>query len=119
MNKINLTVRFLLELVALFVSGLWGWNQADDWTKYLLAFGLPIMLAIVWGIFNVPNDPSRSGKAPVVVPGFVRLILELLVFGFATWALYDLGYSILALLYGSIVFVHYVASYDRVRWLLS
>lgn len=118
-NPVNLTIRFLLELAALAVMGIWGWRQGEGWMQYLLVIGIPLLVAAVWGTFAVPNDPSRSGKAPIPVPGIIRLIIELTVFGFATWALYDLNYTGLSLAMGIIVVVHYFVSYDRVHWLLS
>lgn len=118
-HPLNLTVRFLLELSALFVLGLWGWQQREDGLRFVLAIGIPLLLAVLWGVFAVPNDPSRSGKAPVPVPGWLRLLLELAFFGLAVWALAGLGYSTAAWLLGLLVFVHYLVSYDRIRWLLS
>ena len=118
-HPLNLTVRFLLELSALFVLGMWGWQLREDGLRFVLAIGIPLLLAVLWGVFAVPNDPSRSGKAPVPVPGWLRLLLELAFFGLAVWALADLGYSIAAWLLGLLVFVHYLVSYDRIRWLFS
>jgi hypothetical protein len=77
------------------------------------------LAAGAWGTFAVPGDPSRSGKAPVPVPGIVRLILELAYFGAATWALFATGLATLGWAYGLAVILHYLASYDRVGWLLQ
>ena len=63
-HPINLAFRFLLELAALVASGFWGWRQSDGGFRYILAIGIPVFLAVVWGTFAVPNDPSRSGKSP-------------------------------------------------------
>ena len=81
-NPINLAVRFLLEIFSLAVIGVWGWKQSDSWEKYVLAIGLPVIAAVIWGTFAVANDPSRSGNAPVPVSGIVRLGIEFLFFGF-------------------------------------
>jgi hypothetical protein len=118
-HPVNLILRFLLEVVALFAMGAWGWFQGNGWLRFLLAIGLPVVAAILWGTFAVLNDPSRSGKAPVVIPGVLRLILELGFFAFAAWGIYDLGYVGLSAVFGIIVAVHYLVSYDRVRWLLK
>ena len=117
-NPINLAVRFLLEVFSLVVIGNWGWNQSDSWERYLLAFGLPVIAAVIWGTFSVANDPSRSGNAPVPVSGIVRLGIEFLFFGFATWALYDLESYQVSLVLGVLVLAHYAISSDRVYWLL-
>lgn len=118
-HPINLTVRFLLELAALAILGYWGWRQSDGPFRYVLAVGLPLIAAAAWGSFNVANDPSRSGQAPVPVPGIVRLGLELGLFGFATWGLFDLGLTTLGWAMGIIVLVHYGISYDRLQWLIK
>ena len=118
-HPINLAVRFLLELIALLVVGAWGWRQTDSWLKFVLALGIPLLLAIVWGTFAVPDDPSRSGAAPVAVPGILRLLIELVIFGLAVWALYDMGYTSFSWTLAIIVALHYIASYDRIRWLLA
>jgi hypothetical protein len=118
-HPINLAIRFLLELSALVSMGVWGWRQSEGWFRFLLALGIPIIAAVVWGTFAVPNDPSRSGAAPVAVPGFLRLAVELAFFTFATWALYDLGFTKLSWALGVIVALHYITSYDRILWLIT
>ena len=90
-NPINLAFRFILELAALIIFGLWGWNLGTGILRYVLTLGIPILAAAAWGTFAVLDDPSRSGKAPVPVPGIIRLLLELAFFALATWALFDLG----------------------------
>lgn len=117
-HPINLFVRFVLELGALFALGFWGWRSTSGALQYLLALGLPIFAALVWGIFAVPEDPSRSGNAPVPIPGIVRLILELLIFGAGCWAMYEAGFEVLSWIVGFIILVHYGVSYDRIKWLL-
>ncbi len=111
--------RFLLELFALIAFGIWGWKQADGWMRFALAFAIPLILAGLWGIFTVPNDPSRSGAAPIAVPGILRLILELLFFALAIWCLSELDLEVVSIIYGILVLTHYMLSYDRIHWLLT
>ena len=118
-HPINLIIRFLLELTALIAIGIWGWKLSDGWIGFVLALGMPIIVAAVWGTFAVPNDPSRSGAAPIAVPGFVRLTIELAIFAFATWTVCDLGCTGLSVVLGIVVVVHYIISYDRIIWLIS
>ncbi len=118
-HPLNLAIRFILELCALASVGTWGWNQSESWLRIVLALGIPVSLAAVWGIFAVPGDPSRSGNSPVVTPGIVRLAIELVIFGFATWSLFDMDYNILCISFGVIAIVHYLISFDRIMWLLS
>jgi hypothetical protein len=117
-NPVNLAVRFMLELAALAALAYWGWVQHTGILRFLLALGLPLLAATLWAVFAVPGDRSRSGGAPVPVPGIVRLLLELLLFGAAAWCLYDADRVILANIFGLIVLIHYVISYDRIIWLL-
>jgi hypothetical protein len=118
-NPINLAVRFLLEIAALIAIGYWGWTQFDGLLRYLLTIGLPLLAATVWGTFRVPGDASASGKAPVAVPGWLRLILELALFSFATWSLFQAGPSQMGLTFGVITLIHYILSYDRIGWLFK
>ena len=118
-HPINLAFRLLLEIAAYVSMAYWGWTQHVGWQRYAWAIGLPLVWAILWGTFNVPDDPSRSGKAPVRVPGFVRLLLELAFFATSVWALYTAGGSMWGLIFAILVVVHYVLSYDRIAWLLK
>lgn len=118
-HPVNLILRFLLEITALISLGIWGWKQNESWFRIIIAIGLPIILAIIWGTFAVPNDPSRSGSAPVKTSGLIRLIIEIGVFGLAVWSLDDIGWNHVSLIFGIIILVHYIFSYDRVLWLLT
>ncbi len=75
--------RFALEVIAIVFVGIWGANLSTGWGSFFIGLGCSIVFVTIWGVFNVPNDPSRSGKAPVVVSGKLRLILEFTLF---TWA---------------------------------
>ena len=118
-NPLNLAFRFLLELCALVIFGLWGWNSTTSALRYLLVATLPLLAAVLWGTFNVPDDPSRSGKAPVPVSGFLRFTLELAFFALAVLVLCDLGWITPAWIFSAAVLVHYALSYDRIAWLLK
>ncbi len=118
-NPINLAIRFLLEVSALIAIGFWGWHLSESWYRYVFALGIPLTAAVIWGTFAVPDDPSRSGKAPVPVPGIMRLVIEIAIFGFGAWALYDLEYTLLSLILGIAVIIHYIVSYDRIGWLIK
>ena len=118
-HPINLAVRFLLELAALGIMGDWGWTQGEGVSRFVLAIGIPLIAAVAWGVFAVPDDPSRSGRALVAIPGAARLVLEVAIFGFAAWALYITGHTLLSLIYTAIVVIHYLISYDRVVWLVQ
>lgn len=118
-QRLNLALRFVLELCALAALGYWSWSLTDEWWRYLLMLGVPALGAAAWGTFAVPGDPSRSGRAPVPVPGVVRLALELAYFGFACWALYSAGATVSSVILTAAVVVHYLLSIERVRWLVA
>lgn len=118
-HPINLLFRFLLEILAFLAIGFWGYHQSEAWLGLVLAVLIPIGVAVIWGVFNVPNDPSRSGNAPVMVPGLLRLLLEFGIFGFAAWSLYDVGHNRLAVILAGLVIIHYLLSLDRIKWLLA
>jgi hypothetical protein len=118
-HPINLTVRVLLEVSALLSMGFWGWKQSESGGRIVIAVGIPMSAAALWGTLAVPDDPSRSGSAPLAVPGSLRLALELAFFGFATWTLTQTGSAKLSVLLGVAVVSHYVASYDRILWLMK
>jgi hypothetical protein len=109
-NPINLLVRFALEIIMLIVLGCWGWQLGHDWLRYLLAAALPLIAATLWGVFRIPNDPKA---APVAIPGIARLLLELILFGLAVYALHALGRTQQSIWMAVIVIVHYAVSYDR------
>jgi len=117
-NPFNLAVRFLLEIIALVAIGAWAKVQFPGALGIILMILIPLLAATAWGIFNVKGDPSRSGKAPVPVPGIVRLLLELIFFSFATWALFSLNPTY-GWIFGIVALLHYLLSYDRIRWLLE
>ncbi len=118
-HPLNQALRFLLELLALFVFGYWGYSLSSGGKSILLAIAFPVLFAALWGVFAVRGDPSRSGKTVVNTPGIIRLFLELMLFGAAVWMFLDLGYSLLALVFGLAVVIHYFLSFDRIAWLLK
>ena len=117
-NPINLTLRFALEIFALVALGAWARNQFQGALGTILMILIPLLAAAAWGTFNVKGDPSRSGKAPVPVPGFIRLSLELVFFGSATWALFALNPTY-GWIFGLVALGHYILSSDRIIWLLE
>ena len=117
-HPINLAFRFLLEIAGLAALAWMGWQHGRGTYQYIGAVGFPLLAACLWGIFAVPDDPSRSGKAVVAIPGLLRLTLELGFFAAATWSLFAAGTAKLGWIYAAAVLVHYVVSHDRVLWLV-
>lgn len=117
-NTLNLGVRFILELVALIALALWGANQAEGLSGVMLAIIIPATGAWVWGTFRVPDDPSNNGHAPIQIPGILRLLLELSLFVLAFFALISTNHTLWAVGLISAVVIHYVISFNRIKWLI-
>jgi hypothetical protein len=118
-HPLNHVLRFLLELAAILTFGFWAYFLSEGGVRILLAIAFPLLFATLWGIFAVREDPSRSGKTVVNTPGIIRLLLEVLLFSAAAWMMLDLDYSLAALIFGSVVVIHYLLSFDRITWLLK
>lgn len=113
MQRWNLVLRFVLELACLLGIGVAGWLVTP-----VLGVAGGIAAAAAWGVFAVPHDPSRNGKAPVPVHGWVRLLVELAVFigGAAAWLVAG-GWAVSMTITAFLV-LHHVAAAPRLRWLL-
>lgn len=117
-HPINYTIHFFLELAGLYALGLWGWTVTDNGVlRFVLAIGLPVLAAAVWGVFGTEGD---SRGAPVVkVPGWVRLVIEFGYFVLATLAFLAAGAAIAGLIFGIVALVQMLTGYDRIGWLLT
>jgi hypothetical protein len=113
----NLILRFVLEVAALIAIGQWGWQTGQGLNRYLLAFGLPLLLAAIWAVFRTPDDPS-SGKGVVAIPGRARLALEILFFGFAVWTMFASNRAFFGIVFLVALLLHYMWSLNRVAWLM-
>ena len=111
----NLTLRFALEIAALVALTV----AASGRLATSLVIATPIAAGFVWGVFNVPGDSSRSGEAPVPVPGIVRLAIELAILLGAAWALVATGRPIWGYVLAGLVAFHYAFAIPRTRWLIG
>jgi len=101
-RPMTLTLRFLLELCALGALGYWGWQTGNTLPWQVAAgIGIPLVAAVVWGLFVSP-------KASIIVPGAVRLIIEVAFFALAVLALFAAGQTSLALALGGLYILHRV-----------
>jgi len=123
MSVWNGALRFSLELASLVSIGHFGWTIVapvpptfSTWAQPVVAVTLPLAAATVWGVFNVPNDPSRSGAAPVPVSGKTRVLVELGFFGWGGYSLWQWN-PIVAYVYTGAAVMHYVSYYKRIQWL--
>jgi hypothetical protein len=101
----NLALRFLLELCALVALGYWGFKTGSgEITKLALGIGVPLVAAVVWGVFVAP-------RAPVALPGFMVLLLQVFVFGSAAAGLAATGHRALALGFAVVVVINAILMY--------
>lgn len=115
----NLVFRFVLEVAVLVAVGYAAWSLLDGPWAWLGVVGFPLLLMVVWGLFNVPGDPSRGGGAPVPVSGRARLSIEIGFFAVGAVA-FALGANPWAgIAFAVAVLAHYFLSLDRVGWLLT
>ncbi len=119
MNTANLALRFLLELAALGGFGVLAWNLTDGWWRVMAAILTLVVVVTLWGVFAVPDDPSRSGNAPVPVPGLARLGLELVILLGGGLAFHYAGHSLAGIALVALVLLHYALSVERLTWLLQ
>lgn len=115
----NLALRFGLELAAVAGLATIAWRSTADPLRWIVVLAVPAAAVVAWTVFNVPGDPSRSGAAPVPVPGWVRLALELFVLGAGATAFLVSGPRWVGAALAGLIVVHYASSIARVRWLLD
>ena len=115
----NLALRFGLELVALAGLALAAWRWTPGPARLVAVVAAPLVAAVVWGTFNVVGDPSRSGQAPVEVPGVTRLLLEVAVLGAGAAGLALAWRPEAGLAMAGVTVAHYAAGWSRLRWLLA
>jgi hypothetical protein len=93
LKGLNLLVRFLLELCMLAAVGYWGFNTQSGWfMKILLGIGLPVLIAMLWGLFIAP-------KAVRPLSGASYLVLELTLLASGAVALFASGKPVLGWAY--------------------
>ncbi len=114
-----LAARFVLELFGLAGFGAWGWSIGDGGVQGgLLAAFMVVAAAAVWGVFRVRHDPPGKTGHPVIVPGPVRLLVELGYFALAAAGLWLGGSRAASETLMTCVVVLYVVTWDRQRWLV-
>ena len=115
----NLALRFGLELGALAGLGAAAWHLTSGSIRWIAAIIVPVLAAVIWGVFNVLDDPSRSGAAPVEVAGWIRLAIELTVLGGGAAGIVIAGQRNIGIVFAVLVVFHYVTAWNRIQWLLD
>lgn len=105
LRNLNLGLRFLLELAALASACYWGATcRAGTSVRVAMAVLLPLLIAVIWGIFISPKATVPTGRIG-------RAGLGLIVFLIAAWLLRDRGRETIALTYGVLAVASSVALY--------
>lgn len=100
LKMLNLAVRFLLELCMLAAIAFWGFKTQSSWLmKILLGIGLPLLVAVLWGMFLAP-------KAARPLHGASFLTLELILFTLGSLALFAAGKPTLGWIYIIVLIVN-------------
>ncbi|HZL05228.1 MAG TPA: DUF2568 domain-containing protein [Coriobacteriia bacterium] len=115
----NLALRFLLELAALTGLAAAAWKLGSGPGRWIAAVVVPVAAGVVWAVFNVLDDPSRSGAAPVEVDGVVRLAIELAILGGGAAAVAFAARPKLGMMFALAIVGHYLVSWDRIEWLVQ
>lgn len=106
----NLALSFFLELIMLAAFSYWGfYGEKSIWIKWLLGIGIPLMVAIVWGLYLAPNSKRRLN---ITAGGIVSSVLFL----GAAIALYQTGYSALAIILAIIMIFNRISSLLWKQW---
>lgn len=103
----NLGLRFGLELGSLVGLGAAAWMLTSGRARPVAVLAVPVGAPVVWGSFNVLDDPSRSGAAPIAVPGSARLAIELLILGGGAAAVLVDGRPKTAVCFSALIAAHY------------
>jgi hypothetical protein len=99
LKALNLVVRFLLELCMLAAVGYWGFKTGAGWgMKIVLGIGLPVLIAVIWGLFVAPKAVYPLSRAS-------RVALELVLFGLGAVALFASGRADLGWIYTVVLVV--------------
>ena len=74
LKGLNLLVRFLLELCMLAAIGYWGFKTGSGWVmKVILGIGLPLLMAVIWGLFVAPKAIHPLHGASHLALAFILL----------------------------------------------
>ncbi|GAA1565029.1 hypothetical protein GCM10009789_18240 [Kribbella sancticallisti] len=85
----NLGLAFLLELAGLAIFAWWGWRTGNSTAiSLLLAIGLPVLAATIWGLFAAPTANYGSPAVTATV--------KLTFLALAALALWSLDHRLLA-----------------------
>jgi hypothetical protein len=90
-KSINAGLAFLLELAMLAAFGYWGFQgEKSIWIKWGLGIGIPLVVAILWGLLLAPRANRRLNSQ-------WGTLLSLGLFCLAAFALFQTNHPALAI----------------------
>lgn len=106
LKMLNLAIAFLLELCMLAAIGYWGYHiKAAHWLKITAAIGLPLLAAIIWGVFLAPKSVMALDAGAKMGGKAILLAIAILLLYYAgrttlaTWLAIVATVNILLILY--------------------
>ena len=105
LKSTNLALAFLLELALLAAFAYWGFQSGGGTLgKVLLGIGVPVLVAVIWGIFMAPNSTRH-------LQGGAYLVLKAILFGLGVAALAAAGRTTLGLVFAVVVVINTILLY--------
>ncbi|MBY0597124.1 YrdB family protein [Bacillus bingmayongensis] len=100
LQEMNIALRFVLELCSFGTIGYWGFRMGKmPAIKISFAIILPLIVAIIWGLFGALGTTWRLQDT-------LHLVLEIMIFGLGVVALYHLKYVTLATVLAVIIIIN-------------
>ncbi len=98
----NLALAFALELTALYILGIWGFQlNLPDMGRWYFALLTPMVFIAAWIIWAAPKSKYR-------LKGWKLLAYKWVAFSLVAWALWAGGLSKWAMIFEGIVLVNLV-----------
>jgi hypothetical protein len=105
LKSFNLSLAFFLELAMLAAFAYWGFHSGQSTIiKIGLGIGIPLLTAVIWGLFMAPNSSMR-------LQGAAYLALKLVLFGLAVAALITTSKDTLGIVLGVVVVINTILLY--------
>ena len=96
---IQLALAFALELAMLAAFAYWGFHTGGSaLARLLLGIGVPLLVAVIWGVFMAPKSTRR-------LQGAAYLAVKVVLFGLAAVALVAAGQSLAGIALAAIYLV--------------
>ena len=100
LKVINAGIAFFLELAMLTAFGYWGfYGDKSASVKWMLGIGLPLLTALVWGMFLAPKAVYRLNSTS-------GNLLSLILFLLAATVLFYTQHPVLAIVFASTAVVN-------------